>query len=224
MVPVSLMGTTARGRRFCFILDRSDSMATVGTSGVLVDGEAAHAASLLGRAQKELKTTLERLPPQNHFYIIYFDSKVDEMPGKKWLHGGKEAASILPWMMSIRNRDGTLPLPAFRRALALAPVPDAIFLLTDGGLFPDTPVALARMNHGPKKVPIHVLHLGLDRKKLAAQMKKLAGAGPPNPAVQKFMQNYLRNLANQAHQEGEALLKRVAKDSGGSYRFVAVFD
>jgi hypothetical protein len=209
---VTLMGTKARGRRFCFIIDRSDSMSTLdATRGAIFTKKEAHDASLLGHAQRELKRTLESLKPQTQFYIIFFDSLVEEMPGKKWLRGGKEVEKVIPWMMGICDRDGTFVVPAFRKALQLDPPPDVIFLLTDGFLLPNDPAELARLNREPKKVPVHAFQLGVD-------VARVADIGPPNPAIRKLMQDTLA----QRYRAAEALLKRIAKESGGTYRFVPV--
>jgi hypothetical protein len=187
----TFMGTRASGRRFCIIADTSGSMSL---------------NNRMGRLKDELKRTLGDLADDQECHVIVFHSVAEPMPVKGWLRGGKEVERLLPWIDGQTPRGGTEPMPAFTLAFGLEPRPDAIFFMTDGLIPANVPQGVARLNGtGPARVPINTILFGGDEVALV-----------PGRTVSKKVQAMMEKARRQA----EALLEQIAKDSGGSHRFV----
>jgi hypothetical protein len=190
----TFMGARAAGRRFCIIADASGSMSM---------------NNRMGRLKDELKKTLRDLADDQEVHVMFFESVTDPMPVAGWLRGGKDSERILPWIDRQTPRGGTEPLDAFGRAFALEPRPDAIFFMTDGLIPPNVPDAVARLNSkGAARVPINTILFGGE-----ASPANLAGM---NDALRKRMIEQMARM----HKQAELLLERMARDSGGSHRFV----
>jgi hypothetical protein len=136
---------TAHGQAIVYVIDRSASM---GLNGALT------------AAQRELRASLERLPPTARFQVIAYNRSAEP------LHVGGRA-DLLPatpdnkaraaaLVAALRAEGGTEHLAALRRALALRP--DVIYFLTDADdLRPDQVLAITQLNHG--RTIIHALEL-----------------------------------------------------------------
>ncbi len=190
---VTFLGAQAQGRRFCIIADRSGSMRlTRVTEKPPRIRRRAKYYTLMDYLKKEMASTLKSVQSQNNFYVLFFSTRETHMPQKRWLNGGKEADQVIKWVNRTSANGNTNPYPAFRAAFQLKPRPDVIFFMTDGIIPANTAAAVARLNTGPNKVriyPIHLVAKGPDRRGLARRFAAL-----------------------------QAQLKRIAKDSGGSYR------
>lgn len=146
----NFFGSYAQGERFVFVLDSSRSMA--GDRWIY--------------ACQELMDSVNRLEPNQHFYVICFDDKTTCMfnsPASKAKFYQNDEATRLRlkrWLKSKRLGPGTLPATAM--AMALKMHPDAIFLLSDGEIRDDTLFVLRQLNGfstEQRQVPIHTVHL-----------------------------------------------------------------
>ncbi len=120
-------GTVATGERFVYVLDMSGSMAEPKNP----PGQ----RTRFDRAVAELLYSLDRLHPDQMFYIVLFSDKMkrmfDESAGAEMLAATPENRQRLAqWIASIEPRGGTHPLAATRFAMSLNP--DAVFMLSDG--------------------------------------------------------------------------------------------
>jgi hypothetical protein len=124
----AFFGTIAIGRRFVYILDMSGSMKEGG------DGTAA--GCRFRRAAEELLASVDRLSPDQVFYVYLFSTTTrplfDEPPMNPiWRSATPEVKSLLrAWLASIEPGGGTDPRLALQLAAALRP--DALFVLSDG--------------------------------------------------------------------------------------------
>lgn len=170
----SFFGVEARGDRFAYIVDISGSME----------------GSKLGTLKNELISSLDKLSAASHFMVFFFESQSfalfsrNDSGRDKWVPAGpKEKERAEREIRAVESRGGTYPAPAFVRAFALSPRPDAIYFMTDGLFDPEVADRVARMNSQGKAIPVHCIAFG--------------------------------------DQSSEATMRRIAKDSGGSYTFVA---
>jgi hypothetical protein len=190
-IRVSFMGTEAKAQRACFIADCSGSM---------------RKNNRLGLLKRELEKTLRGLGPEAMFYVIFFHSKEVPMPAKTWLRGGKDVESVLPWIQERRTSGGTRPLSAFEHAFRLDPRPDVIFFLTDGEIPSNVPSEVAKLNDKPGgKVRINTILLGAEKSTRLTRVLSKPGV------AEKTTSRVIR---------GDLLLRRLANESGGTYRFV----
>jgi hypothetical protein len=114
-------GTKAHGNKFVFVVDCSLSM--------LENDRWLDAAN-------ELCNAIDRLQPEQQFYVILFDGGVHRM-----FHHSEREAALFPatdenkklcreWLTTVRLGYETRPFLAVKNALELGP--DAIYLLSDG--------------------------------------------------------------------------------------------
>jgi hypothetical protein len=166
----TFFGVQGKGRRFCFIVDRSGSM-----------GE----ANKLAVTMNELSRSIQSLPDYAFFYVMLFSSNTVEPPMQNgWMPARRGYVQRLNrWLNMIDATGGTLPYDAFAQAFALDVRPDVIFFLTDGEISSMTAEDVASLNRSGKRVVINTIAFG-------------------DPASQE-------------------LLKQIAAESGGVYRYVA---
>jgi hypothetical protein len=131
-------GITAGGRSFIFVVDCSLSMAGNKWRG----------------ACKELTAAIERLSPQQYFYVIFFDGKSHPMfaPHKAATQPMQATPENIQkyreWLQYVKLGYNTSPCLSIKHAVDLNP--DAIFLLSDGE-FSDPTAAFLRNNNVDKK-------------------------------------------------------------------------
>lgn len=124
----AFFGTTAFGKRFVYILDMSGSMKK--------GGDRTAAGCRFRRAVEELLASIDRLAPDQMFYVYLFSTATrplfDEPPlNPVWRPATAEVKSLLrAWLATIEPGGGTDPRLAIHLAAALQP--DALFLLSDG--------------------------------------------------------------------------------------------
>ncbi len=124
----SFFGTTAYGSRFVYVLDMSGSMSE--------GGDRTDAGNRFRRAIEELMTSIERLTPQQTFYVYLFSHLTrplfDEPPlAPRWRAATPENKQMLrAWLATIEPAGSTDPRTALLLGLSLRP--DAVFLLSDG--------------------------------------------------------------------------------------------
>ncbi len=135
----SFMGVETSAKRIVYILDFSGSM--FGHDG----------NPKVDHVLLELKKSVNRLPADHAFYLIFFDDLELAMPNPAMVSAtSSNKTTYFKWAddesVGTSARGGTNPAGAL--ALALSTLkPDAIFLLTDGGFDPtDTFEAITRFN------------------------------------------------------------------------------
>jgi len=119
-------GVKARGNRFVFIVDSSNSMR----------------GNKFVEAKRELIYAIRRLGKDQHFYVIFFDANAERMvldpdpnfpsePAPAPVPAtGENMLKVERWIGTVKNELKTNPYDAVKFAMGLSP--DAIFLLTDG--------------------------------------------------------------------------------------------
>jgi len=109
------MGVAAAATDVVYVIDFSGSM-----SGMRLD-----------HTKLELKRSIERLPPDGSFLVIFFDhSATVQPPGRMLRATPSNKAAAKRWIDSLKGGGGTDPTHAMQLALTLKP--GAIFLMTDG--------------------------------------------------------------------------------------------
>jgi hypothetical protein len=121
------------------------------------------------------------------------------MPFAGWLKGTPDdVKKVTPWIQEKKADGGTEPLPAFIRAFNLDPRPDVIFFMTDGLIPTNVPAAVAQLNTGKPRVTIHTI---------------MFTSSQPRPAGL-----FLPAVSPADLRLAELLLRKIADDSGGTYR------
>ncbi len=122
-------GTVAQGDRFVYILDKSISM------NWNRHGQAGP-NSRFGRARYELLRSIDKLAPNQQFYVILFSYSTNRMfddksPAPATIPATPENKRRLrQWLERVEMGSGTDPRDALYLALSISP--DAVFLLSDG--------------------------------------------------------------------------------------------
>jgi hypothetical protein len=98
-------------------------------------------------------------------------------------------------------------MTAFQRAMSLNPKPDVIFFMTDGIIPTNVPEKVASLNTGPQKVQINTILFGGE---VGTSFR---------PGVR--MSPALKKRFEEMKEQGEKMLRQLATDSGGNYRFVS---
>jgi len=169
-------GLQAKGNRFVFVVDCSLSMM----------------GDKWATACRELSESLDRLSPEQHFYVIFFDGKSHRMFSDRGFAKAMLPATQ-PNIARLRNWLGTVRLgyntsPCLSVMFALTLKPDAIFLLSDGEFSDPTAAKLRKKN-----------------------VAVINGRTAPRVAVHTIG---LRSL------DGKKMLTRIARENSGSYRYV----
>ena len=119
----SFFGTSSKGNRLVFVIDKSGSMK-----------QRTGQENRLDKAKLELKRTLEALSPEKEFFIFFYDSVALPMPGGKLLKATPENISkAIKWIDTVGCNGGTQPMAALNGAFNLKA--ETIWLLTDGVFF-----------------------------------------------------------------------------------------
>lgn len=135
------MGVRTDSRRVVYVIDFSGSMA----------------GQKLVHTKLELRRSIEKLPSNGAFLVVFFDDTALAMPPGSLVNAtdaNKKAA--IEWLRAQERGGGTDPTEALRIALR-EPRPDTIYLMTDGE-FNGAPVenVLSQYN-GDHKVVIHTI-------------------------------------------------------------------
>jgi hypothetical protein len=115
----TFFGVPMRAQRIVFVIDRSTSMWANGG---------------LEAAKRELLASLERLPADARFQVLFYNGLIETLPGAE-RDGYLEITELtrrnaVQMIEKVRPSGSTNHLAALRQALALKP--DVIFLATDG--------------------------------------------------------------------------------------------
>jgi len=167
----SFFGTSSKGNRLVFVIDKSGSMK-----------QRAGQENRLDKAKLELKRTLGALSPEKEFFIFFYDSVALPMPGGSLLKATPENISkAIKWIDTVGCNGGTQPMAALNGAFNLKA--ETVWLLTDGVFFnTDSLINGIRTSNAGVKARINTVAF-IDRR-------------------------------------GERVLQQIAKENGGTYRFV----
>ena len=117
----------------------------------VIDFSGSMSGERLAHTKLELKRSIERLPAEGSFLVIFFDQGATvQPPGRMMRATPSNKASAKRWIDAMDSGGGTDPTHAMKLALALKP--GAIFLMTDGQ-FADpagTELAIKQLNPGAR--------------------------------------------------------------------------
>jgi hypothetical protein len=152
----SFFGLRGGGKRICFVVDVSSSMA--GTK--------------LQTLKEELTGTIKSLKPGTMFSIVFFDDSAHTV-AQAWMQSDADRARALQTIASQGPGSGTDPTAAFEFAFNnLSPLPDCIYYMTDGMTMTDVVGLLRRLNGGKPKTTVHAIAFG--DQSLEILMKQIA--------------------------------------------------
>lgn len=114
---VEFFGSSAEGRKICYVVDCSGSM-----------------QGIFCRVQKELIKSVEGLEADHYFYVIFFASdKLYEYGDGRLMRATPQVKSaICKFIRSVRPAGTTNAMAALERAMQLRDAPAVIYFLTDG--------------------------------------------------------------------------------------------
>jgi|MDTC01.1.fsa_nt_gb hypothetical protein len=143
----SFFGIASKGGRFCYIMDISASMLQ---------------GSRLDAAITELISSLRKLPNFSQYYILFYSSNVTEPPSQLGWNTARRSTlnRMINEIHRVQAQGGTVPAPAFQKAMELNPLPDVIFFLTDGQIPPTFIDELRAMLPSGKRVVVHAVAFG----------------------------------------------------------------
>jgi hypothetical protein len=169
--PGSFFGLRPLGGKTVFVVDASQSMN---------HPHPAPAGTRFRRVKLELLKTIGEMPPEEQFFIMFFNDQAVPMPAQQLMEATPEAQqAYLRWMVDVPAQGKTKPLQALLLALQLRP--DTIYLLTDG----DFPLKISEIvtKANTSGTAIHTIGFG--------------------------------------DNTGEEVLKAMARQNGGRYRFIS---
>jgi hypothetical protein len=160
-------GVRASGSRFVFVVDCSRSM---------------DEGNKWPDATRELVAALDRLTPEQFFYVIFFDGQTHPMfstrsPEPELLPATAENRQRFDqWLETVETGYNTRPAGAMQLALQLRP--DAVFLLSDGA-FEDQTAAILRQKNlirkDGRRVPQVVVHtIGFHTREAQRVLQRIA--------------------------------------------------
>jgi len=159
----SFFGLEAQGRRFVYIIDVSSSM----NRNVSQSTELAPGATRLAVLKRELSRSIDELIETSEFTVLLFAGDTGRLYPRSWIPATERnrisARSRIARIATDNlgqfgvHADGTDPRRAIDDAVRLRPVPDAIYLMTDGEFGPnDVPDYIAERN-ARTRIPIHCI-------------------------------------------------------------------
>ena len=157
-------GTEMTGRRFVFILDRSQSMGGQGLG-------------VLSQAQKELTAAISKLEENHEFQIVAYHSRTVTISKRQLLSGNEEnKALVKPFLERLAAFGGTEHNYGIVAGLAFRP--DSVVLLTDGGYPGLSATELKDIRRRAGKAEFHCIQFGMGPSQESANfMTRLAGQG-----------------------------------------------
>jgi len=174
-----------RGKNFVFIIDRSDSMSQ---------------DSRLAAAKQALASTMEKLQPDQNFYIYFFGDETFHMTNRRLMTATPgNISSTRQWVQSMKPGGLTNPRDALTDAFEKLN-PSTIWLLSDGKF-----TSVKRIKYGSGRTRL----LGL-------------------PSVQRVVRKLntskgvrINTIGFAAREDQvDASLKDIAKENGGTYSFI----
>ena len=167
----------------------------------IVDCSGSMAGGPLARVCEELISSINKLTTKQSFYVFFFNDWSIPMfgqPNKTMLHATpKNIHQLESWVSNVRSGGGTDPTNALVEALKMEPRPDAIFLLTDGEI-PDQIPELLR----------------------AANRRQAPSTSRINSTQAPSQKKIPINTIGFENTSGEFILKQIATENNGEYRFI----
>lgn len=141
----SFFGISGQGKTFVYVLDCSDSM---------------NNEDRFRRAVEELIYSIERLAPEQRFYVVLYNDVAIPMDADDPVPAlPREFEQLRHWLARAEPTGGTNPMPALDYALSMEP--DAIYFLSDGEFEPIIIAAVREKNRKsrlhPRQIPIHTI-------------------------------------------------------------------
>lgn len=157
----SFFGISSSGSRFCYIVDVSGSM---------------QQQNRLSAALSELSSSLKKLPDFARFYVLFYSSHVKEPSSQKGWNTARSSTvrRMINEFETVYAGGGTMPEPAFAKALTLKPPPEVIFFLTDGEISGFNADTLKAMLPNRSRVVVNTIAFGDSANQ--QQMKDIAKA------------------------------------------------
>ena len=154
-------GTNMTGRRFVFIIDRSQSMGGQGLG-------------VISRAQTELTQAIQELKSNHEFQIVAYHSRTVTISERRLLAANDtNKALVKPFLERLAAFGATEHNYGINAALAFRH--DSVVLLTDGGYPGLTPAQLKQIRRTARGTEIHCIQFGLGpQQKSANFMTRLA--------------------------------------------------
>ncbi len=141
-------GLDLAGERFVFVVDASRSM------NHPYPGEA---KNRLGRVKIELYHTIQKMTPDQSFFVVFFNTEPIPMPAEGMVKADPALTGpLLKWIFSTRAMGQTNPESALLAALRVNP--DKIYFLTDGDFSYRSVRSVREHNQG--RIPIHTIGFG----------------------------------------------------------------
>ena len=140
----SFFGVRGGGKRICFIVDMSGSMA-----GPKFD-----------RLKQELAQSIQGFDETQLFSVVFFDGSARTID-QTWMETKRDSARALQLIAQQGTGGGTDPSTAFEFAFRnLSPLPDCIYFMTDGQIPPGTPLFIDTLNVGKERTIVHTINFG----------------------------------------------------------------
>ena len=140
---IGFYGVKASGRRFVFVTDCSSSM-----SGYPFE-----------RLKDELRSSINGLPQNAEFFIVFFNSGALPMPAQEMVRATpKHKRTYLDWVDQVPSDGGTDPSAAIEIALGLKP--SVVFLLTDGAFSPEPTFTVIKQRNRHRQSQIYTIAIG----------------------------------------------------------------
>ena len=150
--PVSINvfnGTNMSGRRFVFILDRSQSM-----------GNSNGGLGVLSRASTELSNAVSKLQGNHKFQVVAYHNRTVTISKRQLLDATDEnKALVKPFLQRLAAFGGTEHNYGINAGLAFRP--DSVVLLTDGGYPGISTTQLKQIRRIVGKAEFHCIQFGL---------------------------------------------------------------
>lgn len=150
------MGVRTAANRVVYVIDQSGSMAGL----------------RFAHTTLELRRSIERLPTEGAFLVVFFNTSAIPMPPGRLVPATQRNKSDgVDWIRQQTVGGGTDPTQALEVALR-EPRPDAIFLMTDGEFSPGPVFAVINQLNADRKVSINTI--GFHSRAAEAVLKQIA--------------------------------------------------
>jgi len=142
----TFMGVKGGGSRFMYIIDVSGSM-----------GASWGNTTKFEHAKAELIKAIEALPAGTEFCVAFFTDGAGALKDE-WMEAGVDTKAAVERIRQQGLMGGTDPLPALQFAFeSMDPIPDCVFILTDGLIPTDVPDRIRELNDGATITQINTL-------------------------------------------------------------------
>ncbi len=199
-------GVRLSARRVAFVLDASRSMNYP---------HPGPARTRLGRVKLEVLKSLQSLPADGRFFVVFFNEHPLVPPASGWWPASAQAArQCAAWLAQVKADGSTDPREALRLALSLRP--EVVCLLSDGLFAKEVSEELLRAV--PAGVVVHTFSFQPDVDPELAEAKALVASGRLDEARRKYRRSVVRKAVELA--EAERVLRTLAERTGGQFHWL----